>query len=319
MKCFGRMGSSGGYLTIKKMPLLCNLMQQHCSQPHTRKQHSLSQQQLQKQREQQGQQKQKVLRLQVPPQTASAAQEPQQQQEVTNNVEQQQRQQQWWELLPTSMNALVWSQGVQGVRDVSQFVGLGLAYVVTGNLAASYAAAVVNQVLMSWLQRRGIQRTRQRSIELAKGMAELNRQLRLRAQKQRQKQQEKALTAAAATAGAEEEQQQAAVTVHAATAPVVSVDTERPLAGQGVALEGPGSRVGSAAAAAVATSSSVAMGTDDGRWSGADVDLRVDGELSELELGPQGPGGMTGKLEETIAALDSLLGQMGEDPPPSGA
>ena len=163
----------------------------------------------------------------------------------------------------------------------------------------------------------------QRSIELAKDMAELNRQLRLRAQKQRQKQQEKGVAAAATTAGAgaEDEQQQAAVSVHGATAPVVSVDTERPqgLAGQGDALEGPGSSVGDAAAAAVATTSSVAMGTEDGRWSGADVDLRVDGGLSELKLGRQGPGGMTGKLEGTIAALDSLLGQMGEDPPPSGA
>ena len=128
------------------------------------------QQQLQKQREQQ---KQKVLRLQVPPETASAAQEPQQQQqqqEGRDNVEQQQqRQQRWWELLPTSISALVWSQGVQGVRDISQFVGLGLAYVVTGNLAASYAAAVVNQVLMSWLQRRGIQRTRQVRVGCAAG------------------------------------------------------------------------------------------------------------------------------------------------------
>jgi hypothetical protein len=127
--------------------------------------------QWQKQQERQGQQQQKVLRLHVPPrgvETSQAQQQQQQQQQqgvtqrgIPDKVQQQKEPQQWWRLLPTTMNALVWSQGVQGVRDVGQFVGLGLAYVLTGNLAASYAAAVVNQVLMSWLQRRGMVRTKQ--------------------------------------------------------------------------------------------------------------------------------------------------------------
>jgi hypothetical protein len=63
--------------------------------------------------------------------------------------------------LPSAVSALALSQVVQGVRDVSQVSALGLSFALTGNLAAPFAAAVVNQVLMSALQHHGVHRARQ--------------------------------------------------------------------------------------------------------------------------------------------------------------
>lgn len=62
---------------------------------------------------------------------------------------------------PRLQNAVVWSHLVQGIRDVTQTTMLGLSFVLTGNLAAPYVASVVNQALFSYLQRRGLERTRQ--------------------------------------------------------------------------------------------------------------------------------------------------------------
>lgn len=63
--------------------------------------------------------------------------------------------------LPNTLGALALSQAVTGVRDLSQFVGLGLAFALTGNLAAPFVAAVVTDGLMAVLQRRGQERSRQ--------------------------------------------------------------------------------------------------------------------------------------------------------------
>lgn len=63
--------------------------------------------------------------------------------------------------LPNTLSALALSQMVSGVRDLSQFAGLGLAFALTGNLAAPFVAAVVTEVLMAVLQRRGQERSRQ--------------------------------------------------------------------------------------------------------------------------------------------------------------
>ncbi len=51
-------------------------------------------------------------------------------------------------------------RGLQGLRDLLQLLALNSAYVVTGNLAASYAAAVVNQLVISGLQRYAQERLR---------------------------------------------------------------------------------------------------------------------------------------------------------------
>lgn len=63
--------------------------------------------------------------------------------------------------LPNTFTALALSQMVQGVRDLTQSAGLGLAFALTGNLAAPFVAAVVTEGLMAVLQRRGQQRSRQ--------------------------------------------------------------------------------------------------------------------------------------------------------------
>jgi hypothetical protein len=68
---------------------------------------------------------------------------------------------QWSRRIPSTLSGLALSQLVQGVRDISQMTALGLSFVLTGNLAAPFAAAVVNQVLMSALQKRGVERARQ--------------------------------------------------------------------------------------------------------------------------------------------------------------
>ncbi len=58
------------------------------------------------------------------------------------------------------MSALALSQVVQGARDIAQMGALGAAYLATGNLAAPYVAAVVNQLLLTALQAHGTQRAR---------------------------------------------------------------------------------------------------------------------------------------------------------------
>jgi hypothetical protein len=84
------------------------------------------------------------------------------------NSQQQQQQQggptpepQWSRRIPSTLSGLALSQLVQGARDISQMTALGLSFVLTGNLAAPFAAAVVNQALMSALQKRGMERARQ--------------------------------------------------------------------------------------------------------------------------------------------------------------
>jgi hypothetical protein len=47
------------------------------------------------------------------------------------------------------------------VRDLTQTAGLGLAFALTGNLAAPFVAALVSEGLMTVLQRRGQERSRQ--------------------------------------------------------------------------------------------------------------------------------------------------------------
>jgi hypothetical protein len=68
---------------------------------------------------------------------------------------------QWSRRIPSTLSGLALSQSVQGARDIGQMTALGLSFVLTGNLAAPFAAAVVNQVLMSALQTRGMARARQ--------------------------------------------------------------------------------------------------------------------------------------------------------------
>jgi hypothetical protein len=68
---------------------------------------------------------------------------------------------QWSRRIPSTLSGLALSQLVQGARDISQMTALGLSFVLTGNLAAPFVAAVVNQALMSALQKRGMERARQ--------------------------------------------------------------------------------------------------------------------------------------------------------------
>jgi hypothetical protein len=56
---------------------------------------------------------------------------------------------------------LALQQLVTGCRDLTQSAGLGLAFALTGNLAAPFLAAVVTEGLMAVLQRRGQERSRQ--------------------------------------------------------------------------------------------------------------------------------------------------------------
>jgi hypothetical protein len=68
---------------------------------------------------------------------------------------------QWSRRIPSTLSGLALSQLVQGARDIGQMTALGLSFVLTGNLAAPFTAAVVNQALMSALQKRGLERARQ--------------------------------------------------------------------------------------------------------------------------------------------------------------
>lgn len=63
--------------------------------------------------------------------------------------------------LPNTLTALALQQLVTGFRDLTQSAGLGLAFALTGNLAAPFVAAVVTEGLMAVLQRRGQERSRE--------------------------------------------------------------------------------------------------------------------------------------------------------------
>jgi hypothetical protein len=63
--------------------------------------------------------------------------------------------------LPNTLSALTLQQLVTGCRDLTQSAGLGLAFALTGNLAAPFVAAVVTEGLMAVLQRRGQERSQQ--------------------------------------------------------------------------------------------------------------------------------------------------------------
>jgi hypothetical protein len=84
----------------------------------------------------------------------------------------------------------------------------------------------------------------------------------------------------------------------------------------GVAIAAAGA---TAASASFASPSTAAGGGHPEGWSSTGVAFNAEDALPDLDLGQERPVGMSGKLEETMAALDSLLGQMGEEPPPSGA
>jgi hypothetical protein len=70
------------------------------------------------------------------------------------------------QLLLAASDAMVWSRGVQGLRDCSQFAALGLTYVVTGNLAACYVVALAHELQMTVLQRYARARLREVSCGL---------------------------------------------------------------------------------------------------------------------------------------------------------
>ena len=69
--------------------------------------------------------------------------------------------------------------GIQGVRSTAQTAVLNFVFVATGgNLAASYAASLANQVLFSAMQRYSSERMRTRSAALAEELREFNLQMR---------------------------------------------------------------------------------------------------------------------------------------------
>ena len=69
--------------------------------------------------------------------------------------------------------------GIQGVRSTAQTAVLNFVFVATGgNLAASYAASLANQVLFSAMQRYSSERMRVRSVALAEELREFNLQMR---------------------------------------------------------------------------------------------------------------------------------------------
>lgn len=113
--------------------------------------------------------------------TQLAASHEQQLQHVTSNPQHQEQQkqefdkalevqeQQWAQrTLPYTLSALSLSQLFQGTRDISQVTALGLSFVLTGNLAAPFAAAVVNQVLFSALQQHAMERARKVSSSICR-------------------------------------------------------------------------------------------------------------------------------------------------------
>ncbi|GFR52329.1 hypothetical protein Agub_g14869 [Astrephomene gubernaculifera] len=74
-----------------------------------------------------------------------------------------------------TMGVLQRAGAVQAVRDAVQVLIINGIFVASGgNLAASFAAALTNQLIISALQRRGVQRMRERSAALAKELKAYN-------------------------------------------------------------------------------------------------------------------------------------------------
>ncbi|GLI66696.1 hypothetical protein VaNZ11_010631 [Volvox africanus] len=77
---------------------------------------------------------------------------------------------------------------VQGSRDAIQVLLLNGIFIVSGgNLAASYTASVINQLLFSVMQRRGVNRMRERSAALARELKAYNAQMQRIANKYKDK------------------------------------------------------------------------------------------------------------------------------------
>ncbi|GIL65210.1 hypothetical protein Vafri_18997 [Volvox africanus] len=77
---------------------------------------------------------------------------------------------------------------VQGVRDAIQVLLLNGIFIASGgNLAASYTASVINQLLFSVMQRRGVNRMRERSAALARELKAYNAQMQRIANKYKDK------------------------------------------------------------------------------------------------------------------------------------
>ncbi|GAX81583.1 hypothetical protein CEUSTIGMA_g9011.t1 [Chlamydomonas eustigma] len=104
-------------------------------------------------------------------------------------------------LMPLASNTLAKSSAfsdvmtltatIQGVRNTFQTAVLSFVFVVTGgNLAASYAASLTNQVAFALLQRYSAGRMRKRSASLAEELKEYNLQLRAIQKKKLQQQDE---------------------------------------------------------------------------------------------------------------------------------
>ncbi|EFJ47725.1 hypothetical protein VOLCADRAFT_91791 [Volvox carteri f. nagariensis] len=77
---------------------------------------------------------------------------------------------------------------IQAARDVLQVLVLnGILIASGGNLAASYTAAVLNQLIISTMQRRGANRMRERSVALARELRAYNAQMQQIASKYKDK------------------------------------------------------------------------------------------------------------------------------------
>lgn len=89
--------------------------------------------------------------------------------------------------IPTgALDAVALASIFGGLRDIGQLLGLSASFILTGNLAAPFFSSVLNQLLLSALQRRAWQRTRDKSTQLAKELRHLNLRIK-RMSKQREK------------------------------------------------------------------------------------------------------------------------------------
>lgn len=230
----------------------------------------------------------------------AAAGSQQQQQQGGANMEPQ-----WSRRIPSTLSGLALSQLVQGARDIGQMTALGLSFVLTGNLAAPFAAAVVNQALMAALQKRGLERARQRSIAMAKHLAGITRQLRDAQRKQedkkRQQQQGKQQQLLAASA----ESTQDAEPANAAAQGASSASSDPLSSTAAAAAPGAAAGAGNAVAAppsALAATTAAAGETDAAAAAAAVPDAAA----------PAGEALVASRMERTIGVLDQLLGQLGE-------
>ncbi|WIA30477.1 hypothetical protein OEZ86_000561 [Tetradesmus obliquus] len=230
----------------------------------------------------------------------------QQQQQGGPNLEPQ-----WSRRIPSTLSGLALSQLVQGAHDIGQMTALGLSFVLTGNLAAPFAAAVVNQALMAALQKRGLERARQRSIAMAKHLAGITRQLRDAQRKQEEKKRQQQQQQGEQQQLQGEQQQLLAASADPtqdtkpanAAAQGASSASSDPLSSTAAAAPGAAAGAGTAvvppSALAAATA---AAGETDPAAAAAVPDAAA----------PAGEALVASRMERTIGVLDQLLGQLGE-------